>query len=250
MTTLSHEEILRYNRQISLSGFDFDKQEQLKAASALIVGLGGLGCAAAQYLVAAGIGQVTLVDFDTITLSNLQRQILHIDERLNMAKVDSAAIALKALNPHVTIQPLNITTHDTQFAQYLANHTVILDCTDNIATRQQLNQLCYTIKKPLISGAAIRMEGQVTVFTYQAEQSCYNCLNQYITQQELSCAEAGVMSPVVGIIGSIQATEAIKIVTHFGQPLIGRLLFLDASNMQFHEFSLPKTKGCRICNES
>lgn len=215
---LSDEEMLRYNRQIVLRGFDFDGQERLKAARVLVVGLGGLGCAAAQYLAAAGVGQLTLLDFDTVSLSNLQRQTLHSDATLGQPKVDSAREALARINPHVRLVPLNALLDETALAAQIADHDLVLDCTDNVAIRNQLNVGCFQHKTPLVSGAAIRMEGQISVFTYQDGEPCYRCLSRLFGENALTCVEAGVMAPLVGTIGSLQAMEAIKLLSGYGTP--------------------------------
>ncbi|GAB7202097.1 hypothetical protein OS21_37230 [Dickeya oryzae] len=161
---LTDEETLRYNRQIVLRGFDFDAQERLKAARVLIVGLGGLGCAASQYLASAGVGQLTLLDFDTVSLSNLQRQVLHRDDRIGMPKVESARQTLQRINPHVQITPIQDNLDDDALQAVVTQHDVVVDCTDNVSIRERLNHLCFLQKIPLVSGAAIRMEGQISVF--------------------------------------------------------------------------------------
>ncbi|CAI1559480.1 Molybdopterin-synthase adenylyltransferase [Serratia proteamaculans] len=244
---LTDAEELRYNRQIILRGFDFDGQEKLKAARVLIVGLGGLGCAAAPYLAAAGVGHLTLVDFDTVSLSNLQRQILHRDARVGMAKVESARIELSAINPHIHIDAVDGQLDDSQMAAQIAACDLVLDCTDNVATRDLLNRLCHAQRKPLVSGAAIRMEGQLSVFTYQPDEPCYRCLSRLFGDNALTCVEAGVMAPLVGTIGTLQAMEAIKLLTQYGQPLTGKLLMFDAMTMQFREIKLPKNPQCEVC---
>lgn len=244
---LTDAETLRYNRQIVLKGFDFDRQEQLKASHVLIVGLGGLGCAAAQYLAAAGTGILTLLDFDTVSLSNLQRQILHTDARIGLSKVDSAAQALTAINPHVRLNQINAQADDEMFSELIATCDVVVDCTDNVTTRNQLNSACFAQKKPLVSGAAIRMEGQISVFTYQPQEPCYRCLSRLFGENALTCVEAGVMAPLVGTIGSLQAMETIKLLTHFGETLRGKLLMFDAMTMQFREMKLMKDPRCEVC---
>ncbi|MEC5341007.1 molybdopterin-synthase adenylyltransferase MoeB [Brenneria populi] len=244
---LSDEETLRYNRQIVLRGFDFDGQEKLKAARILIVGLGGLGCASAQYLAAAGAGHLTLLDFDTVSLSNLQRQILHRDERIGMAKVESARIALAKINPHLSLDAIDAALDDEALSKLAEKHDVVLDCTDNISIRDRLNRIGFHLKKPLISGAAIRMEGQLSVFTYRQDEPCYHCLSRLFGENALTCAEAGVMAPLVGAIGSLQALEAIKLLTGYGKVSTGRLLIFDAMVMQFREIKLLKNPNCEIC---
>lgn len=244
---LSDVEALRYNRQITLRGFDFDGQEKLKAAKVLIVGLGGLGCAAAQYLAAAGVGHLTLLDFDTVALSNLQRQILHRDSRIGMTKVASAAQTLSEINPHLALNTLDKQLDDEQLLSLIAEHQLVLDCTDNLSTREQLNRLCHTLGKPLVSGAAIRMEGQVSVFTYQDNQPCYRCLSRLFGDTALTCVEAGVMAPLVGIIGNLQAMEAIKLLANYGQLVSGRLLMYDAMTAEFRSITLAKDPLCEVC---
>ena len=244
---LSDAEMLRYNRQIILRDFDFDGQEQLKASRVLVVGLGGLGCAAAQYLAAAGVGQLTLLDFDTVSLSNLQRQTLHSDATIGQPKVDSARGALERMNPHVQLTTLNARLEDAALAAQIAAHDLVLDCTDNVAIRNQLNAGCFHHKTPLVSGAAIRMEGQISVFTYQEDEPCYRCLSRLFGDNALTCVEAGVMAPLVGIIGSLQAMEAIKLLARYGSPATGKIVMYDAMRCQFREMTLPRNPHCEVC---
>lgn len=246
-TELSDEEALRYNRQIVLRDFDFDGQERLKASRVLVVGLGGLGCAAAQYLAAAGTGHLTLLDFDTVTLSNLQRQTLHHDADIGRLKVDSARDALHAINPHVALETCSERLDDDALRQHVARHHLVLDCTDNVQTRNQLNQACFSTKVPLVSGAAIRMEGQICVFTWQDNEPCYRCLSHLFGDNALSCVEAGVMAPLVGIIGTFQALEAIKVLTHYGTPATGKMVMMDAMCGQFREMRLARNPHCDVC---
>ncbi|MGF1763823.1 molybdopterin-synthase adenylyltransferase MoeB [Aliivibrio kagoshimensis] len=248
MEELSDEEMLRYNRQIILRQFDFDGQEALKNSAVLILGAGGLGCAASQYLVAAGIGSLTIIDDDVVELSNLQRQLLHSDETIGMKKVESASQALAKINPFTSISTVDERLNDEQLLALIQRHNVVLDGSDNVETRNQLNTLCHQTKTPLISGAAIRMEGQVSVYTYQDDEPCYQCLSSLFGQQALTCVEAGIMAPVVGIIGAVQAMETIKVIANFGQPLIGKLLMLDAMSMSWREMKLPQNPHCSICS--
>lgn len=244
---LTDEETLRYNRQIVLRGFDFDGQEALKSASVLIVGVGGLGCSVSQYLTAAGVGKLTLLDFDTVSLSNLQRQILHRDSTIGQPKVLSAKTTLNAINPHVQIDTVDALLEDKALAELISQHHLIMDCTDNVTIREQLNRLCFVQKNPLVSGAAIRMEGQISVFTYQDDEPCYRCLSHLFGDNALTCVEAGIMAPVVGTIGTLQAIEAIKLLTGYGETLHGKVLIFDAMRMQFREFKLPKNPHCDVC---
>ncbi|MEF3101264.1 adenylyltransferase/sulfurtransferase [Raoultella ornithinolytica] len=244
---LSDEEMLRYNRQIILRNFDFDGQERLKGARVLVVGLGGLGCAAAQYLAAAGVGALTLLDFDSVSLSNLQRQTLHSDAAIGLPKVDSARDSLARINPHVRLTPLNALLDQQALAAQIAAHDLVLDCTDNVAIRNQLNAGCFQHKTPLVSGAAIRMEGQISVFMYQDNEPCYRCLSRLFGENALTCVEAGVMAPLVGVIGSLQAMEAIKVLARFGTPAAGRLVMYDAMTCQFREMKLMRDPQCEVC---
>ncbi|TLV19157.1 molybdopterin-synthase adenylyltransferase MoeB [Klebsiella indica] len=246
-TELSDAEMLRYNRQIILRNFDFDGQEQLKASSVLVVGLGGLGCAAAQYLAAAGVGQLTLLDFDTVSLSNLQRQILHSDAAIGQPKVNSARAALARINPNVKLTTLNALLEEEALSAQIAAHDLVLDCTDNVSIRNQLNAGCFRHKTPLVSGAAIRMEGQISVFTWGENEPCYRCLSRLFGENTLTCVEAGVMAPLVGTIGSLQAMEAIKILTHYGSPAVGKIVMYDAMRCQFREMKLLRNPQCEVC---
>ncbi|KLN63576.1 molybdopterin-synthase adenylyltransferase MoeB [Vibrio sp. VPAP30] len=248
MEILSDQEMLRYNRQIILKQFDFDGQEALKQASVLILGAGGLGCASSQYLATAGIGKLTLIDDDVVELSNLQRQVLHHDADVGTKKVLSASNSLKQLNPHLEVETIDRRLSDRELSELIKKHSLVLDASDNVETRNQLNKLCYDLKVPLVSGAAIRMEGQISVFTYQDEsQPCYQCLSALFGNATLSCVEAGVMSPVVGIIGAVQAMEAIKVIANYGAPKQGKILMLDAMSMSWHEMNLIKMQNCSVC---
>lgn len=248
MEILSDQEMLRYNRQIILKQFDFDGQEALKQSSILVLGAGGLGCASTQYLATAGIGTLTLIDDDVVELSNLQRQVLHHDSDIGVKKVDSAAQSLRELNPNITVNTFDKRLSDQQLSQLIEQHTLVLDASDNVETRNQLNRLCYANKTPLVSGAAIRMEGQVSVFTYQDDQQpCYQCLSALFGNTALSCVEAGVMAPIVGIIGAVQAMEAIKVISGYGTPKQGKILMLDALTMSWREMNLMKMPNCPVC---
>lgn len=247
MVELSDAEMLRYNRQIILRQFDFDGQEALKASSMLILGAGGLGCASTQYLAAAGVGKLIFIDDDKVEVSNLQRQVLHSDATVGMLKVDSAKQALQTINPNTQVDTLARRLDDSELLPLITQHTLVLDCSDNVETRNQLNRLCHQSRTPLISGAAIRMEGQISVYTYQDDEPCYQCLSALFGQQTLSCVEAGIMSPVVGIVGAVQAMEAIKVVAGMGQPLSGKILMLDAMTMSWREMKLSKQPSCPVC---
>lgn len=246
---LSDEEMLRYNRQIVLRGFDFEGQEKLKAARVLVVGLGGLGCAAAPYLASAGVGHLTLLDFDSVSLSNLQRQILHSDAKIGVAKVTSAQQQLAAINPHCQLEPIDAQLDDAQLSALIARHDAVVDCTDNVDTREQINRLCFQHKVPLISGAAIRMEGQLSVFTWQPGEPCYRCISRLFGDQVLSCVEAGVMAPLVGVVGAMQAMETLKVLTAFGQPASARILMYDAMSAEFRSMKVAQDAHCEVCGK-
>lgn len=250
MVELSDAEMLRYNRQIILRQFDFEGQEALKGSSMLILGAGGLGCASTQYLAAAGVGKLTLIDDDKVEVSNLQRQVLHSDATVGMLKVESAKQALLTINPNIQVETVAKRLDDQELLALIEAHTLVLDCSDNVETRNQLNRLCYQSKTPLVSGAAIRMEGQISVYTYQEDEPCYQCLSALFGQQALSCVEAGIMSPVVGIVGAVQAMEAIKVVAQMGQPLTGKILILDAMSMSWREMKLGKQPNCPVCGKA
>lgn len=246
---LSDPEMLRYNRQITLRSVDFDGQEKLKASRVLIVGLGGLGCSASQYLATAGIGHLTLVDFDTVSLSNLQRQVLHTDATIGMPKVVSAKQRLSELNPHIEIETINAHLNETEWAALIPQFDAVLDCTDNVDIRNTLNKICFNVKKPLVSGSAIRFEGQVSVFHYGENEPCYQCLSQLFGENVLSCVEAGVIAPIVGVIGSLQALETIKVLLNIGKSLSGKLLMIDGLNFTVREMKLPKQSNCSVCSK-
>lgn len=244
---LTDHETLRYNRQIMLKSVDFDGQEKLKASRALIVGLGGLGCAASQYLAGAGVGHLTLVDFDRVSLSNLQRQILHTDSNIGQLKVESARQRLAQINPLIEIHNIDQQLNQEAWNDLVATYDVVLDCTDNVTVRNQLNQACFNAKVPLISGSAIRFEGQVSLFTYQENEPCYHCLSRLFGENVLSCVEAGVIAPIVGVIGSLQALETIKVLLNIGQGLSGKLLMIDGLHFSVREMKLPKQADCPVC---
>lgn len=247
MQALTDQELFRYDRQITLHGFDIEKQQVLKNSAVLIIGLGGLGCAASLYLTAAGVGKLTLVDFDTVTKSNLNRQILYTEKTINQYKVEVAKHTLSKLNADTIINTVNQKLDDSCLLSLIKHHQIVIDCSDNLTTREQINRCCFQTKTPLVSGAAIRMEGLLTVFTYQHNEPCYHCLSRLFGDDQLTCVEAGVMAPLVGMFGSMQALEAIKVLTHYGTPLSGRLLMVDAMSMQFNQVKLTKQPNCSIC---
>lgn len=247
MAELSDQEMMRYNRQIILRGFDFEGQEALKEARVLVVGVGGLGCAATQYLAGAGVGHLTLLDFDTVSVSNLQRQTLHSDATVGQPKVLSARDALARINPYIAITPVNALLDESEIHTLITEHDLVLDCTDNVSIRNQLNAGCFAARIPLVSGAAIRMEGQITVFTCQEGEPCYRCLSRLFGENALTCVEAGVMAPLIGVIGSLQAMEAIKLLANYGKPASGKIVMYDAMTCQFREMKLMRNPTCEVC---
>jgi molybdopterin-synthase adenylyltransferase len=246
-TEITQQQAMRYARQILLPGFDLDKQERLLGSAVLQIGVGGLGCACAQYLVASGVGRITLVDDDTVELTNLQRQVLHGENDIGRSKCKSAQSSLKLLNSDCQIDIIERRLDAQELKETIEQYDLVLDCTDNLATRNEINLACIQAGKPLVSGAAIRMEGQVICFQPSANAPCYQCLSALFAEQNLSCVEAGIMSPVVGIIGAMQALEAIKILTQYGEPLTSRLLLFDAMTSRWQEFKVPKNPQCPAC---
>lgn len=245
---LSDDELLRYSRQILLSQIDIDGQLRLKGSRALIVGLGGLGSPVALYLAAAGVGELHLADFDTVDLSNLQRQIAHDTSSIGQSKVDSALARLAAINPSITLCAHRHALDADSLAAAVSAVDLVLDCSDNFTTREAVNAACVAAGKPLISGAAIRLEGQLSVFDPRVETSpCYHCLYGHGSEAELTCSEAGVAGPLVGLVGSLQALEALKLLAGFGEPLVGRLLLIDALGSRFRELRVKRDPGCVVC---
>ncbi|GAC1038548.1 molybdopterin-synthase adenylyltransferase MoeB [Pseudomonas sp. No.117] len=245
---LSDGELLRYSRQILLAQVDIAGQLRLKESRVLIVGLGGLGSPVALYLAAAGVGELHLADFDRVDLSNLQRQVLHDETLIGQGKVDSALQRLAALNPEVRLVPLREALDADSLAARVAAVDLVLDCSDNFTTRAAVNAACVAMGRPLVSGAAIRLEGQLSVFDpRRADSPCYHCLYGEGSEAELSCSEAGVLGPVVGLVGSLQALEALKLLAGFGEPLVGRLLLVDAAGSRFRELRVKRDPGCPVC---
>ena len=247
MKDLTTEQAMRYSRHILLSDFDLERQEALVNCSVLVIGVGGLGCAASQYLTASGVGRLTLVDDDKVELTNLQRQVLHTEKSVGANKVDSAQLALQQINSEVNITTLCLRPSEKQLDELIAKQDVVLDCTDNLESRNRINQICYRQSIPLVSGAAIRMEGQILCIDPRQQSACYACVSHFFGEQNLSCVESGVMSPLVGIIGAMQALEAIKLVTHYGKPLCNRLHLYDAMQATWSEFKVTRQQDFQVC---
>jgi molybdopterin/thiamine biosynthesis adenylyltransferase len=247
--SMQDEELLRYSRHILLDDIGIEGQTRILQGHALIIGAGGLGSPAAMYLACAGIGQITLVDDDSVELTNLQRQIAHTTASVGQAKVASAKETLLALNPHVKVNALAVRADAALLDTLVAQADVVLDCCDNFATRQAVNAACVKHRKPLVSGAAIQMDGQITVYDPRDPTSpCYACVfPPDHTPEETRCATMGVFAPLVGIIGAMQAAEALKILVPIGQALTGRLLMLDGRSMEWTQVRMPRKAGCLVC---
>ena len=245
---MKDEQLLRYSRQIMLPQMDVAGQQKLIDATVLIVGMGGLGCPAAMYLAAAGVGHLIIADDDLVELTNLQRQVAHSQSMLGEPKVVSAQQTLLGLNPDLKITALQKRLEGSELSEVVGQADLIVDACDNFTTRFAINSACIEHGKPLVSGAAIRMEGQIAVFDSRNPTSpCYQCLYSQGDDQDASCSENGVMAPLVGIIGAVQAMEAIKLLTGIGESLTGRLLLLDASTLQWREMRLPRDSSCGAC---
>ena len=244
----SDDQLLRYSRQMMLPEIDAEGQQRLAAARVLIVGLGGLGSAASAYLAAAGVGHLVLVDFDRVDLSNLQRQIVHSTPDIGKLKVESAREYLSALNPEVKITTIGHKLGDHELVQEINAANVVIDASDNFNTRFAINSVCVKSKTPLVSGAAIRFEAQIIVFNpANPDSPCYRCLYADNAQVDQTCTANGVIAPLLGIIGSIQACEAMKLIMGIGNTLEGRLLLVDIMNMEWHTATLPKDPDCPVC---
>ena len=247
---MTDDQLLRYSRHILLDELGIEGQERILAAHALVIGAGGLGSPVALYLASAGVGHITLVDHDHVDATNLQRQIAHTLDRVGQLKVDSAQQAIRAINPHVRVSAIAERADAALLDRLVAQADVVLDCCDNFATRQAVNLACMQHGKPLVSGAAIRMDGQVSVFDpRQTTSPCYACVfPPEPAPEETRCATMGVFAPLVGIIGSVQAAEALKLISHAGSSLAGRLLMLDARHMDWSEVRIARQADCPVCS--
>lgn len=246
---MNDNQLLRYSRHILLPEIGVEGQEKLLAASALVIGAGGLGSPAAMYLAAAGVGTIVLADGDTVDLTNLQRQILHTTQSIGKPKAASGHDALARINPEVRVAPLQSRLDGDELDRLVAQASVVLDCSDNFATRHAVNRACVRHRKPLVSGAAVRFDGQVSVFDLRDDLSpCYHCLFPEDAElEETRCAVMGVFAPLTGIIGSVQAAESLKLLAGAGETLKGRLLILDALTMQWRAVKLARDPACAVC---
>lgn len=244
---MDDQALLRYSRQIMLPSVDAAGQQRLLEARVLIIGAGGLGSPVAMYLAAGGVGHLGIVDFDHVDLSNLQRQIIHGSEDIGRLKVESAAARIRSLNPDVRVTTFPRALEGEELLEAVAWADVVVECSDNFSTRFAVNAACARQRTPLVSGAVIRMEGQVTTFGHQGEGPCYRCLYRDEAEPEETCTQSGVLAPVPGIVGSIQAAEAMKLILGL-ETLQGRLLLIDALSMEFRSLSLRKDPACPVCS--
>ncbi|MEX0449372.1 molybdopterin-synthase adenylyltransferase MoeB [Spiribacter sp. 221] len=244
---MNDDQLIRYSRQIMVPGLDLAGQEQLLASRALVVGLGGLGSPVALYLAAAGLGHLVLADFDRVELTNLQRQIIHGTDDLGHLKTDSARDRIAALNPEVTVDTLAERLTTDHLVTVVQAVDIVIDGSDNFATRFAVNAACVAAGRPLVSGAVIGMDGQVAVFRPDQGGPCYRCVYADIGEEAQSCSETGVLGPLTGVIGSLQAVEAVKVVTGLGESLAGRLLVVDALTQQWRRLSLRRDPQCPVC---
>jgi molybdopterin-synthase adenylyltransferase len=247
---MTDDQLLRYSRHILLNEIGVEGQEKLLASHALVIGAGGLGSPVALYLGTAGVGRITIVDNDVVDMTNLQRQIAHNLARVGVNKAHSASQGIAAINPEVRVTCITQRADATLLAQLVATADVVIDCCDNFATRHAVNAACVAHKKPLVSGAAIRFDGQITVYDSRDEKSpCYACVfPPESTFEETRCATMGVFAPLVGIVGSMQAAEALKLLSGAGTPLTGRLQMLDGRSMEWNELRLPRNGTCPVCS--
>lgn len=248
---LSDAELLRYSRQIMLPGFDIAAQEKLKSSRVLVVGLGGIGCPVALYLAAAGVGTLVLADFDTVDVSNLQRQLLYTDADVGRKKAEAAAAKLQQHNPYILVQPFVATLDADNLPALLANIDLVVDGCDNFTTRDAVNAACVQAGVPLVSAAAIGMAAQLAVFDARSASSpCYRCLYPDTDEAAAACAESGVLATVVGVVGTLAATEALKILTGTGTPLVGRLWLWEADTATMRTLAVRRDPHCPVCGKS
>jgi molybdopterin/thiamine biosynthesis adenylyltransferase len=246
---MTDDQLLRYSRHILLDEIGIEGQQRLLAASALVIGAGGLGSPAAMYLAASGVGRIVLVDDDDVDLTNLQRQVMHATARVGQPKVESGRQALMQINPGVEVVALRERAAGARLAELVGAASVVLDCSDNFATRHAVNRACVAAKVPLVSGAAIRFDGQLSVFDpRQADSPCYACLfPEGAGFTDAACSSMGVFAPLVGVVGAMQAAEALKLLLGIGKPLAGRLLLLDGRAMEWTSIGVARSKACAVC---
>ena len=248
---MNDAQLLRYSRHLLLEDIDVEGQEKLLNAHVLVIGAGGLGSAAAPYLAAAGVGHITLVDHDEVDLTNLQRQIMHTDAMVGKSKVASGKQFLNQLNPSIQIETIQAKATAALLDELLPSVDIVLDCTDNFSTRHLINASCVKYQKPLVSGSALRFDGQISVFDPRMTTSpCYACIfSPDENFEEVSCASMGIFSPLVGIIGAIQAAQALQVLIQFGEPLVGRMLLWDARTTQVDQIRIARNPDCPVCSK-
>ena len=248
---MNDDQLLRYSRHILLPQLGIEGQEKFRRAHALVVGAGGLGSPVALYLAAAGVGTLTICDGDAVDLTNLQRQIVHRSDAIGVSKAESARQTLATINPEVEVNALAERVTGARLQELVAGSGIVLDCSDNFATRHAINRACVAHRKPLVSGAGVRFDGQVAVFDLREAQSpCYHCLfPEHGDNEDMRCAVMGVFAPLVGIIGATQAAEALKLIAGIGESLNGRLLLLDSLAMEWRTVRLERDPGCAVCGE-
>ncbi len=245
---LTREQLLRYSRHVMLPSFDMQGQERLLASKVLVIGMGGLGCAAAPYIAASGIGELTLVDHDLVDNHNLPRQTLFTAADIGSAKVTAAKAYLQPRSPDCNIAVVQTKATDANLDTWVQNHDVVVDCCDNLATRKLINQACRRHATPHVMGAAIRYEGQLSVFMHQDDGPCYGCLSQLFGEQQLSCMEAGILAPVVGVVGALQAVETLKLLARVGAPITHKVMLYDGLHGEWRSFNLPRHPQCPECS--
>jgi len=245
---MNDHELLRYSKQIMLPQIDIEGQQKINDSTILIIGMGGLGSPTALYLAATGVGHIIIADFDQVELSNLQRQIIHSTSDIGDDKVNSAKSKLLELNPNITVTVVNEIMHSDNLSSLIQDVDIVLDGTDNFESRFEINKACVEHHKPLISAAVIRFEGQISVFKgYEVEQPCYQCLYSEQGDGRESCVENGVLAPVAGLVGTIQALQAIKVLLGLGEQLCGELLLIDGLDLSFRKVKIVKDSECPIC---
>ncbi len=250
---MNDDQLLRYSRHILLPQVDIDGQEQLQASKVMIIGLGGLGCPVAMYLVSAGVGEIVLCDFDQVEQSNLQRQVLYDEQSIGLSKVDAAIKRLSLMNSECSLSGIKEIIEVEMLSNIFEDKTsteinLVIDCTDNLLTRLMINQACVNSKIQLVSGAAIRMEGQIATFFNSGDGPCYQCLFSNVDEKQLNCSEAGVLATTVGIIGTLQAQQVLKMLMNIGQVVDGGLTLMDGMSGDWQSLKVNKRADCPICN--
>ncbi len=247
---MNDQDLLRYSRQIILPEVGIEGQQALLDSTMLLIGMGGLGSPSAMYLAASGVGHLIIADFDKVEISNLQRQVIHHTDDIGKLKVDSAKAKMLAINPDIKVTTVEV-LNDDNLADLIALADVVLDGTDNFDTRFKVNQVCVEQKTPLVSAAVIRFEGQLSVFKgYEANQPCYQCLYSKEGNSDENCTDNGILAPVAGMLGTMQALQAIKTILNLGDQLAGKLMIVDALDLTFRSVKINKDKSCTICNQT